>query len=85
MHLQIHAKRFADDPEERKQVPFNSQPAMVSLKDSTVELVIDARNEVVAVTIDGKPQMPIALGEWEYTAIALVFGDPVDVELPEGA
>lgn len=79
MKLQIHALRFCEDDTERaKKRVFNSNPAVIDIP-SGAEFVLTAKDNKVEITINGEPQMPVFLGPWDHTAVALV----VD-EIPEG-
>jgi hypothetical protein len=79
MKIQIHALRFCEDDAERaKRRVFNSNPAEISVSDGD-EVVIKAKEGRVEITINGQPSnMPVFLGPWDHTAVALV----VD-EIPE--
>lgn len=79
MKLQIHALRFCEDDAERaKKRVFNSNPAEIPIAEGS-EVVITAKEGKVNILIDGQPSnMPVFLGPWDHTAVALV----VD-EIPE--
>lgn len=81
MRLEVHAMRFEDDDKKRAQDPtFCTEPAMMQIKEDE-EVIITAKNGIVRVTIDGKPQGGgMALGHWDYTAVAITYKNKEEVQ-----
>jgi TusA-related sulfurtransferase len=76
LRLEVHAMRFEDDDELRAKEPtFATKPAMMQVKEGE-EVVITAKDGIVRITIDGKPQGGgMSLSRWDYTAVALTYRD----------
>lgn len=73
-HLQIHAMRYGDTPEERDRTYFNHQPALVPVAPDD-EVVITLRNNVAYIRVNGADSLSIVLHQYDHTALALCWGD----------
>lgn len=79
MRIEVHAGRFEEDDEKRKDksTAFYSNPAVVQVKPEE-EIILRIRDGVIYSTIDGEDQMPMVIGEYEYTAVAITYLDKED-------